>query len=228
MPEPVLGSNEGASSILTEFTLSPATVEHLKDALRASLVGWATVRVQDERALVLPAPDLDQLYAGLEGLLGAAWSLRYAVDQVSPAVVRATLRLGGAGGPEREGLGQGHTLQDARLLALADVCRAYGAAPDQEGQWVEYDPEEGPNTAELEPQQPPSVQGAASGRPLPELVRDPQLERARKHIDDLLEGLKSGGLGKQAAQVLARRGYGNTVEESREVYKELKALQARG
>ena len=58
-------------------------------------------------------------------------------------------------------------------------------------------------------------------------MRDPQLERARKHIDDLLEGLRDGGLGKRAAQVLARRGYGNTVEESREVYKELKALQAR-
>ena len=124
MPEPVPGSQSGASSILTEFTLSPALLEQLKDVLRASLVGWAAVRVQDERALVLPAPDLDALYAALDGLLGGAWSLRYAVDQVSPAVVRAALIVRGT---EREGLGQGHTLSDARLLALADACRAYGA-----------------------------------------------------------------------------------------------------
>ena len=178
---------------------------------------------------MLPAPDLDALYAALETVLGAAWSLRYAVDQAAPAVVRAALRLGsGPAAPEREGLGQGHTLHDARLLALADVLRAFGVAPGEtEGVWVEYDAEEGPNTAELEAEPGAAVQAAGPARPLPELPRDPQLERARKHIDDLLEGLRDGGLGKRAAQVLARRGYGNTVEESREVYKELKALQSR-
>lgn len=210
--------------------------------MRASLTGWATVQVQGERALVLPAPDLDALYAGLERALEGHWAIRYAVDHLQPPVVRASLHLGQSGadsavpgfsgpgslgpGRVREGLGQGHTLQDARLLALADALRAYGVAPaSSEGQWVEYDPEEGANTHELEPEQPAPIAGAPS--PLPSAPpRDPQLERARKHIDDLLEGLREEGLGAQAARVLSSRGYGNTVEESREVYKELKALKS--
>ena len=210
--------------------------------MRASLTGWATVQVQGERALVLPAPDLDALYAGLERALEGHWAIRYAVDHIQPPVVRASLSLGWSGADEtgpgetvpsvpgsvrvREGLGQGHTLQDSRLLALADALRAYGVAPaSSEGQWVEYDPEEGANTHELEPEQPAPIPGASA--PLPSaLPPDPQLERARKHIDDLLEGLREEGLGAQAARVLSSRGYGNTVEESREVYKELKALKS--
>ncbi len=215
--------------------------------MRASLTGWATVQVQGERALVLPAPDLDALYAGLERALDGHWAIRYAVDHIQPPVVRASLSLGRSGADEtgpgetgpgetvpsvpgsvrvREGLGQGHTLQDSRLLALADALRAYGVAPaSSEGQWVEYDPEEGANTHELEPEQPAPIPGASA--PLPSaLPPDPQLERARKHIDDLLEGLREEGLGARAARVLSSRGYGNTVEESREVYKELKALKS--
>ena len=200
--------------------------------MRASLTGWATVQVQGERALVLPAPDLDALYAGLERALEGHWAIRYAVDHLQPPVVRASLHLGQSGegsavpGRVREGLGQGHTLQDSRLLAVADALRAYGVAPaSSEGQWVEYDPEEGANTHELEPEQPAPISGAPA--PLPSAPpRDPQLERARKHIDDLLEGLREEGLGAQAARVLSSRGYGNTVEESREVYKELKALKS--
>lgn len=215
--------------------------------MRASLTGWATVQVQGERALVLPAPDLDALYAGLERALEGHWAIRYAVDHIQPPVVRASLSLGRSGADEtgpgetgsgetvpgvpgsvrvREGLGQGHTLQDSRLLALADALRAFGVAPaSSEGQWVEYDPEEGANTHELEPEQPapiPGVPAPLSSAPSP----DPQLERARKHIDDLLEGLREEGLGARAARVLSSRGYGNTVEESREVYKELKALKS--
>ena len=201
------------------------------EALRVSLTDWATVQVQSDRALVLPVPDLDALYAGLERALDGDWTIRYAAEQMTPPVVRASLHLGGR---VREGLAQGHTLSDARLLALADALRAYGVAPaSSEGQWVEYDPEDGANIHELELHLPPSpgpgragqgnVEQAATLPPAP--PRDPQLERARQHIDDLLEGLRDAGQGKSAALILAQRGYGNTLEESREVYKELKALK---
>ncbi|WP_424950596.1 single-stranded DNA-binding protein [Deinococcus sp.] len=198
----------------------------VREALRASLRDWATVQVQADRALVQPAPDLDALYAGLEQALEsggqpADWAVRYAVDSVSPWVVRATLHLGPQ---EREGLGQGHTLHDARLLALADAMRAYGAIPaSSEGQWVEYDADDGANIHDLEPHVAPG--GEAPTPSLPPAPSDPQLERARTHIDDLLEELRGTGQGKAAALVLARRGYGNTLEESRAVYKELKALK---
>ncbi|WP_407568645.1 single-stranded DNA-binding protein [Deinococcus altitudinis] len=197
------------------------------EALRGSLTDWATVRVQADRALVLPVPDLDALYAGLERTLDGDWTIRYAVEQMTPPVVRASLHLGER---VREGVAEGHTLTDARLLALADALRACGVLPaSSEGQWVEYDPEEGANIHELEPQAPVSARPGRAGEPSaalpPAPPRDPQLERARKHIDDLLEGLRDAGQGKAAALVLAQRGYGNTLEESREVYKELKALK---
>ena len=246
MPDSERGPADGLSNAAPSLfqPLTPESLALAQDAMRSSVVGWATVRVQGERALVLPVPDPGVLFAGLSGALGLAWGVRYAADHAQPPVVRAALRLGNreAGGEEgsseREGLAQGHTLEDARLLALADALRAFGVDLAQEGQWVEYDPEEGPNTAELQAEL--EAERAESGRetsgpvgsgnaerPLPEPPRDPQLERARKHIDDLLEQLRDGGQGKQAAQVLARRGYGNTVEESREVYKELKALHGR-
>ena len=192
------------------------------EVMRASLTGWATVQVQGERAQVFPAPELGALYAGLDRALGGDWSVSYAVDHMGPPVVRAALNLGTA---SREGLAQGHTLHDARLLALADALRAYGVAlADSEGHWVEYDPEEGANIHELEPQAP--APGRAASAPLPpEPPRDPQLDRARKHIDELVEELKASGQGKEAARVLIQRGYGNTLEESREVYKVLKALK---
>ncbi|GGJ86830.1 single-stranded DNA-binding protein [Deinococcus aquiradiocola] len=189
--------------------------------MRASLTDWATLRVEGDRALVLPAPDLDTLSAGLDQALQGAWGLRYAVEQVQPPVVRASLQLGAW---TRDGLGEGHTLHDARRLALADAMRAHGVPATPEGQWVEYDPEEGPNTHELEPEPAPAPHPEAAPLP-PAPPRDPQLERARTHIDDLLETLRAAGMGAQAARVLSRRGYGNTVEESREVYKELKALK---
>jgi hypothetical protein len=193
------------------------------EAMRASMTHWATVRVQDERALVLPAPDLDALYAGLERALDGDWAAEYQVISAAQMVVTVQLRLGDRA---QGGLGQGHTLHDARLLALADALRAYGVAPaSSEGQWVEYDPDEGANTHELEPHQAaPEMNRPAAALP-PEPPRDPQLERARKHIDDLVEELKGSGQGKEAARILIQRGYGNTLEESREVYKVLKALK---
>lgn len=194
----------------------------VREAVRASLRAWAVLRVQDDRALVLPAPDLDALYSALEGVLDGEWSLCYKVDHIQPLVVRARLCLGGQ---VREGLALGHTLHDARLLALADALRACGVVPaNLEGQWVDYDPEEGANVHELEPE---VVVPATQGTPPAPAAQpaDPQLERARKHIDELLDGLREAGMGAQVARVLARRGYGNTLEESREVYKELKALR---
>ena len=66
--------------------------------MRASLTGWATVQVQGERALVLPAPDLDALYAGLERALEGQWSVRYVWTTCSrrwcgPACIWAILSL---------------------------------------------------------------------------------------------------------------------------------------
>ncbi|MFC4453412.1 single-stranded DNA-binding protein [Deinococcus sonorensis] len=195
-------------------------LDRAREALRQALHSWAVLTVRGDRAQVMPAPDLDLLYAGLDRTLGNEWAVHYRAEHVAPPVVVARLTLSGM---EREGLAQGHSLDDARRLALADALRAFGVTPAaSEAQWVEYDEEEGANVHELDQEAPATAAPATTLPPAP--PRDPQLERARQHIDDLLEQLREAGLGAQAARVLARRGYGNTLDESREVYKELKGL----
>ena len=200
----------------------PVTV---REALRALLNAWAVTEVRGDQARVLPVPDLDALDARLSAA-DPTWSLSWAVESLNPPLIRARLSLGGA---VREGLSGGHTFDDARKLALADAFRFYGVASTGEAPWVEYDPDDGPNVSELMAELSAGQPGGASQpgpvRPLPPQVPlDPQLSKARAHIDTLMEQLRSSGKGKEAMKLLLR-GYGETVDESRAIYKELQALQ---
>ncbi len=94
---------------------------------------------------------------------------------------------------------------------------------------MDYDPEEGANLSELglDDAEPLSPTQSELPRPLPPQVPlDPQLSKARAHIDTLMEQLREAGKGREATKLLLR-GYGETVEESRDIYKELQALQRR-
>ena len=192
--------------------------DRVREALRASMSAWATLEVRGDQARVIPVPDLDQLALHLE-TADPQWALAWACDSVQPPVVRARLSLLGV---TREGLSGGHTLNDAKWAALADAARSFGVAPAGEIPWVEYDPEDGPNTSDLEDVTPLPGPPAAAPMP-PEPPRDPQMEKARNHIDDLLDQLKAAGRGGEAARILMR-GYGETLEESRAIYKELHAI----
>ncbi|UBV42472.1 single-stranded DNA-binding protein [Deinococcus taeanensis] len=194
-----------------------AEPHRVRDALRSSMTAWATLTVRGDQAHVALAPDLDVLASQLDAI-DPGWSLGWHCDHLDPPVVRARLSVLGA---TREGLATAHTLQDAKLAALADLARTYGVTPSSESLWVEYDPEDGANTSELETDAPAP---RPLSRPLPpEAPRDPQMEKARRHIEDLLEQLKVAGKGGDAARILMR-GYGETLEESRAIYKELHSL----
>lgn len=192
-----------------------ADLDRVRDALRASLTAWATLEVRGDQARVAAAPDPDRL-AELLGRVDPTWGLTWACDSAQPPLVRARLSAGGA---TREGLASAPTLHDAKLAALADAARLYGAA-SHGTHWVEYDPDEGANTADLEA---PALEAAPDAARLPDTPRDPQMDKARQHIHELLETLKGAGRGADAARVVMR-GYGETLEESRAVYKELQAL----
>ncbi|WP_161882274.1 single-stranded DNA-binding protein [Deinococcus alpinitundrae] len=197
----------------------------VREALRAALSAWAVAEVRGDQARVLPVPDLDTL-AGCLTAADPTWGLSWACDSVSPPLVRARLSLGGAA---REGLSGGHTLEDAKKLALADAFRYFGVSSTLEAPWVEYDPDDGPNVSELGSlgESPAAQQRGAAARPLPPQVPlDPQLSSARAHIDTLMEQLREAGKGGEATRLLLR-GYGETVAESRAIYKELQALQRR-
>ncbi|MDV6375155.1 single-stranded DNA-binding protein [Deinococcus arenicola] len=191
--------------------------DRVREALRASMSAWATLEVRGDQARVIPVPDPDQLALHLE-TADPHWALAWACDSVQPPVVRARLTLLGV---TREGLSGGHTLMDAKAAALADAVRTFGVAPAGEIPWVEYDAEDGPNTSDLDEVTPlPSVPAAALP---PEPPRDPQMEKARDHINDLLEQLRAAGRGKETTRFMMR-GYGENVEESRAIYKEIQAL----
>lgn len=201
-----------------------ADLEAVRDLLQREEPQWAVTELKGEQARVVAAPHLAGLYRALDSHFHEGWGIGWAVDSAAPPVVRCRLELLGSA---REGLASAPSLADAQVLAAAEAARAWGLwAAAQEGHWVEYDPEEGPNTAELSGPPPATGQSPQRAALPPEPDMDPQLLKARKHIDELLETLKAAGLGGKAARVLARRGYGHTVDESREVYRELKAIQS--
>lgn len=193
-------------------------LNRVREALRASMTAWASVEVRGDQARVQPVPHLETLMPLLDQL-DPHWSVGWRCAGTQPFVVSARL---GVLGFVREGLASGPTLEDAKQAALAEVARMYGVFPSGEGQWVEYDAEEGANTAELEAEAAAAVPLPMSALP-PEPPRDPQMEKARRHIEDLIEQLKAAGKGGEAARVLLR-GYGDTLEESREIYKELQSI----
>ena len=192
--------------------------DRTREALRATLTAWAVAEVRGDQARVSLSPDPDTLALHLDPV-DPGWSLGWTCESVQPPVVRARLTVGGV---SREGLAEGHTLHDAKLRALADVARFFGVPAPSETPWVEYDPDDGPNTSDLDAE----VEAAPTARP-PALPagppRDPQMDKARRHIEDLLEQLKAAGKGGEATRILLR-GYGQTVEESRSIYKELQTI----
>ncbi|MFC6591866.1 single-stranded DNA-binding protein [Deinococcus lacus] len=197
-----------------------ADLDRAREALRASMTAWATLEVRGDQASVIPVPQLDALVLRLDAV-DPEWSLHWRCDSAEPPVVCARLGLLGR---QREGLATGHTLSDARAAALAEAVRLYGVHSVGEARWVEYDPEDGPNTADLEAELELEVTDAAPAISAPpEPPRDPQMDKARRYIDDMLEQLRAAGRGKEAAQAIMR-GYGDTLEESRAIYKQLQEL----
>ena len=197
----------------------------VRDALSRAEVHYATVEVRGDRARVLPVLGAPTLYAALSARFDEAWNLHWSVESASPVVVRCRLEFLGHA---REGLGGALDLDSARSLALTQAAQAWEVVPPDfpsESVWVEYDPEEGPNLDGLgEDELGAPDQGAQESPP------DPQMEKAKRHIDELMDQLRERGLGKQAVLVLTRHGggYGADLEESRRVYAELKALTRAG
>lgn len=196
-----------------------ARLDGVREALRVSMTAWATLEVRGDQARVVPAPLLGSLVAHLDAA-DPEWTVSWACDSMTPPVVRARLCVAGL---EREGLAAGYTLEDAKLAALAAAAALYGVAAisGEEGHWVDYDPEEGADTTLLEAE----AEAVPAPRPSlpPEPPRDPQMEKARSHIDDLIAQIRAAGRGKEIAPILMR-GYGHNLEESRQIYKDLQAV----
>lgn len=196
-----------------------ADLTPVREAWQASMTAWATLEIRADQAHVISTPNLEVLSMHLERI-DPHWHIAWACDHVEPMVVRACLHVLGV---QREGLASAHSLEDAKKLALAEVAKQYGLTLPTEGHWVEYSVEDGPNIADLEAEADPPPMPQTVNLP-PELPKDPKMETAKRHIDHLIDELKAAGKGLEANKITIVKGYGETVEESREIYKELQAL----
>ncbi len=120
-------------------------------------------------------------------------------------------------GVTKEDVGEGDSLKAAFSDALKRAAVKFGVGRylyRLEKQWVDYDPEKGRFTPPRLPEPP--------GEETPPEEEKPEAYRL---IDQLLERLKERGLGKEAAKIVTKYGgYGKTLEETKRLYGELRAL----
>jgi|GEM_PF-1396067 len=224
-----------------EALLAPFSLEHL---------GWLKVETELDHARFERVLSKTALFERLDDILESAWSLTLEVVSPLPAVVVATLELGGL---KRSGIGEGLNLRDAEVVALSSAALSYGIAFDElavGSRWERADwrPDGGARVAaksaksearasepdldetdsdagEVEYEDLEAV-SAHSEPPVPAL--DPERVKAQKFIDDMLEKLKESdaALHRQGLQIMMKKykGYGSSLEESRALYLELKDL----
>lgn len=182
--------------------LQPFAPEHLH---------WQVIETQGERLRLQPVLQAQALWERLDDVLAFAWSLELAVVSVQPAVVCAHLHCLGA---KRSGIGQGLNLEAAEIAAISAAAKAFGIGQDELSlphRWEQA-----------------ATTGAASGgtsAAATASITDQDKPQAHRHIDDLVEKLRAAGLGLPTAKLMMR-GYGETIEENRALYKQLRDLLA--
>ncbi|CAN5496951.1 hypothetical protein BH24DEI1_BH24DEI1_01320 [soil metagenome] len=184
-------------------------------------VEWRLLELAEDgqRARVRPQLRAEVVTARLDEVLRIdGWSNVYTpwqdavictltVEGVSKAAVSAAPQLGPA---ERA--------RDALVLA----AEGFGLRPavDQGASyWVDYNPEAGEIL--YEPEAVPAAPAETPPAPEPK----PQKSEGQKAIDRLVERLKGEGKGAQVARLVVEfSGYGGNPEQSRELYRRLRAL----
>jgi len=206
-------------------------------------LAWNVVELQPDgdRARLEPAWAPDLVRARLDEQLGLdGWS--YALSAAGASGVVCSLTIQGVTRSAAAGAAGGATpLEALAELAFARCARQFGIAPAvavaDDSYWVDFDAES--NEPVYFPEPVPAAAGAAPAAPrqaaaAPEApgaespgadapARQDASSEALAMIERLVDRLKAEGLGKEAAQLVARH-HGRTVEEARELYSRLRAL----
>lgn len=220
--------------------LLPASL--LRLLLRASMTQYLLLEtnhsLQPSQARIQPVPDVMALSVLLDQHLptfSTNWSIEWQCIPLPHQKEIAVIARLNVAQTHREGLGSGTDISSARSQALQDVFRAFGI--DTTPLWVDYDAEEGANISELldewmqELHEAIAVFNANTTANTAQAATNTEntnpsdpMETAKFHINELLEKLRESGKGKEALTILATKGYGKTIEESRMVYKQLKGI----
>ncbi len=200
-------------------------------------LAWNVVELQADgvRARLEPAWSPDFVRARLDEQVGLdGWSYSMTAAGASGVVCNLTVQ-GVTRSAAAGAAASGASLEALAELAFSRCARQFGIAPAvavaDDSYWVDFDPEAGeplyfPEPVPVDEGSPAalapapaqaSVQGAA------EPARQDASNEALAMIERLVDRLKAEGLGKEAAQLVARH-HGRTQEEARELYSRLRAL----
>ncbi|MFN8510335.1 MAG: hypothetical protein U0Z75_07220 [Deinococcaceae bacterium] len=193
---------------------SDALLEALMSPFSAQDFYWQKLEEMVDMARWHKVLSKTALLGRLDDLLGLEWHLKLEVISPLPAVVIAHLTLHST---VRSGIGEGSNLQEAEVAALSQAALAFGMAHEELTVPSEWHP------LDWKPETP-----LTDPAPTTEMDLQPQDEKlkAHQHIDELIDQLRELGLGLESAKIMKNfKGYGETLEESRQLYRALKELK---
>lgn len=196
---------------------------------------WSVAEVErsGERALLEPAWSPQEVRGRLDAELGlAGWS--YSLSAAGEMGVLCTLTIGNATrAAAASNPGAGVPLEDVAELAFTRAARQFGLAPDylstHDSYWVDYDPEAAQPLYDPDGVEAPAATNSAgtavqgTGAKAPEAAAQQASNELLAMIERLVDRLRGAGLGKEAAQLVARH-HGGSAEQSRELYARLREL----
>lgn len=185
------------------------------------------------RAMVVPYIDARSVLERLDEAVGPeGWQDAYEVLMAREGSFAVRCRLSVLG-VSKEDVGEGESLKAAFSDALKRAAVKFGVGRylyRLEKQWVDYDESSGRFT-------PPQLE--ALSYPQAERPSRPRASHAEPHespaeaekpepqelIDRLIDRLKEMGLGKEVARIVMKyQGYGKNLDETRQLYAELRGL----
>lgn len=201
--------------------------DRLSAPFPASALRWRVLEIDpaEHRARLAPELSAEAVVARFDEVCGPeGWSMRYLPFGADGVVCELSID-----GVTKAEVVHARSPQDRpEALAGSALSRAaahFGLRPPADptaSAWVDADPESG------EPLHPPDLSAAAetpatASAPEPEPL--PDKPAGQVAIDRLVERLRDGGLGLEAARLLVEHGgYGEDPETARDLYGRLRAL----
>jgi len=202
--------------------------EILAEPFAVGEVQWRVEALSKEkrRALVVPYIDARSVLERLDEAVGPeGWQDTYEVlvAQEGSFAVRCRLSVLGV---SKEDVGEGDSLKAAFSDALKRAAVKFGVGRylyRLEKQWVDHDPDSGRFTPpQLELPASPSRSSRAEASQAHAEAEKPEPQEL---IDRLIDRLKEMGLGKEVARIVMKyQGYGKNLDETRQLYGELRGL----
>jgi hypothetical protein len=186
--------------------------DKLAEPFAEDQLDWRVEKRSSGKTFTVPYPKQEALIERIEQHFGPySWQDSYELLMQTPITVKArlSLHIDGLGMVSREDVGTGESFPEALAHAFQRAALKFGLGRElQEGAQEGVEASEPPSTTFQAPQEAEEVK-----------------PDAHKHIDALMEQLKAQGMGKEAAKAVMRYGgYGKNLDESRQLFVELRNL----